>query len=536
MLPQADHLSDVFRRHCADRGWTPLHLPSSGAAEEEQLLQELIACREGDCAELSLELIQLAEQQGWASPWLDDNKARAELALGRPELACAIWETLQTAEDSDVAAMATAMRQELQSDLKLQTALVACCRASGWQPRHLGNSREAARIGLGQALAEIVACREAGRCDLSLKLIRLCQQEGHTSPWLEDNQARVEVDQGQFWDAAKRWRQLRDGSDPEAARMGSTMIQMLEEHFVERGFQPEWLGLNNDASAPEALIAVLDHALLEQRSSHAVLTYQLLKLAQEQSWLGTEDEDLDEDLEASQTSWQEIKQIWQLVAQHPDPIVQSRGRQGLERHRELTDEALREQAELIEFCRNAGWKPRHLGDPDSRASIGFEQALLEIIECRAQGATLMSGALIDHCRAMGWTSPWLLDNKARLLQEDDPAAAASIWWDLSEHTDPQVRKAAKEALDLNGRSELEADILRAITASRDQGRKTPWRTLLMQRLLGDNPELSISWRQEAIQLRARPHEAWDLHLRKHRLFLALVQERLDRFDHKAPES
>ena len=196
MLPQADHLSDVFRRHCADRGWTPLHLPSNGAAEEEQLLQELIACREGGCAELSRELIQLAEQQGWASPWLDDNKARAELALGRAKLACAIWEALQTAEDSDVAAMARAMRQELQSDLKLQTALIACCRASGWQPRHLGNPREAARIGLGQALAEIVACREAGRCDLSLRLIRLCRQEGQTSPWLEDNQARVEVDQG----------------------------------------------------------------------------------------------------------------------------------------------------------------------------------------------------------------------------------------------------------------------------------------------------------------------------------------------------
>ena len=72
MLPQADHLSDVFRRHCADRGWTPLHLPSSGAAEEKQLLQELIACREGGCAYLSRQLIQLAEQQGWASPWLDD--------------------------------------------------------------------------------------------------------------------------------------------------------------------------------------------------------------------------------------------------------------------------------------------------------------------------------------------------------------------------------------------------------------------------------------------------------------------------------
>ena len=52
---------------------------------------------------------------------------------------------------------------------------------------------------------------------------------------------------------------------------------------------------------------------------------QLLKLAQEQSWLGAEEEDLDEDRDASQTSWQQIKQIWQLVAQHPDPIVQSKG-------------------------------------------------------------------------------------------------------------------------------------------------------------------------------------------------------------------
>ena len=534
MLPQADHLSDVFRRHCADRGWTPLHLPSSGAAEEEQLLKELIACREGGCAELSLELIQLAEQQGWGSPWLEDNKARAELALGRPKLAYAIWETLQTAEDSDTAAMATAMLQELHSDLKLQTALLTCCQASGWQPRHLGNPHEATRIGLSQALAEIVACREAGRSDLSLKLIRLCQQGGHTSPWLDDNQARVEVDQGQFWDAAKRWRQLRDGSDPEAASMGSTMIQMLEEHFVERGFQPDWLGLNNDESTPEALIAVLDHALLEQRSSHAVRTHQLLKLAQEQSWLGTAE--LDEQLAASQTSWQEIQQIWQLVVQHPDPIVQSKGRQGLEQHREQTDEALQAQAELIDFCQRNGWKPQHLGDPDSRASIGLEQALAEIVACRAQGATLMSGALIDHCRGMGWTSPWLLDNKARLLQDDDPEAAASIWSDLSTHSDPQVRQVAHKELDLNRRCELEAEIIRAITAARDQGLETSWRSLLMQRLLRENPDLSISWRQEAIQLPSHSNEAWDLHLRKHRLFQALVQERLDQFEHNAPES
>ena len=128
--------------------------------------------------------------------------------------------------------------------------------------------------------------------------------------------------------------------------------------------------------------------------------------------------------------------------------------------------------------------------------------------------------------------PMALDNKARLLQDDalqQPLQSGRIF----QNTPTSSSKAAKGA-DLNGHSELEADILRAITAARDQGAKLA--LLLVQRLLGDNPELSISWRQEAIQLRARPHEAWDLHLRKHRLFLALVQERLDQFDHNAPES
>ena len=82
--------------------------------------------------------------------------------------------------------------------------------------------------------------RAANPVDGSLAEIdRDCaRRSGESSPWLEDNQARVEVDQGQFWDAAKRWRQLKMVPDPEAASMGSTMIQMLEEQFQERGFQP----------------------------------------------------------------------------------------------------------------------------------------------------------------------------------------------------------------------------------------------------------------------------------------------------------
>ena len=307
MLPQADYLSDVFRRHCAGCGYTPLHLPSSGAASEEQLLQELIACREGGDAALSLALIQLAEHHGWTSPWLDDNKARAELALGKPELACAIWETLTASADENVAAIATSSLRQLRRSLRLQNILMECCRTSGWQPRHLGNPAKTSDIGLGQAR-------------------------------------------------------------------------------------------------------------------------------------------------------------------------------------------------------------------------------LEIIECRDRGATQLSEKLIEQCEALGYSSPWLLDNRARLLQARDPEAATTIWSDLLNDADPQVRHSAQLALDQRHRPEPEDELERAISDARDRGLSTPWRPLLLRRLLEDDAVESACWRQEATQLPHHKTEAWDLHLRRHRLFHALVDEQLNQLE------
>ncbi|CRY91208.1 conserved hypothetical protein [Synechococcus sp. WH 8103] len=529
MLPQADHLSDVLRRHCADRGWTPLHLPSSEAADEEQLLQELIACREAGDADLSLELIQLAEQHGWESPWLEDNKARAELALGRPEQACAIWESLTSTADENAAAIATASLKKLRGSLKLQTTLLACCRASGWQPRHLGNPAEAAFIGLGQALSEIGACRESGRPDLSLKLITLCRQSGESSPWLEDNQARLEVERRRFWSAAERWYQLQQGSDPEAAAVGKEMIEVLERDFREQNFNPEWLSLNNDSSHHDALLAVLEEALHQQRSSHAAFTHRLLRLAQEQGWLGAAS------IEEGLSPWNEIHRMWQRVEQHPDPTIQAKGSEGIRQHGQQTEEALQLQAALINDCRKAGWSPQHLGVADSPASIGLDQALLEILECRDRGATLLSQMLIERCQALGWSCPWLMDNQAWLLQPKDPETAKAIWADLIEHSDPQVRHFAQHALDLNNRFDTEASLTRAITAARDHGLKTLWQPLLLKRLLDEDAEDSPSWRREAIQGPLHCDEAWDLHLRRHRLFHALVEEQLDQLKKKPPD-
>lgn len=280
---------------------------------------------------------------------------------------------------------------------------------------------------------------------------------------------------------------------------------------------------------PEALLNVLDEALHQQQSSHAAFTQRLLQLAQDQGWLG--EASTDEDL----SPWEEIHRMWQQVEQHPDPTIQAKGTEGIRQHGQQTTEALQLQRELIDTCRKAGWSPQHLGLAESPASIGLDQALLEIIECRDRGATQLSQRLIEQCEALGCSSPWLMDNRARLLQARDPEAATFIWSDLLKHSDPKVRRSAQLALDQNRSQELEVELAKAISDARDRGLNTPWRPLLLRRLLNDDALDSACWRQQASGLPYHGQEAWDLHLRRHRLFHALVEEQLVQLEQKPPD-
>ena len=305
--------------------------------------------------------------------------------------------------------------------------------------------------------------------------------------------------------------------------MGAAMIHMLEEKFQELGFQPSWLNLSH-AAGQEAFIAVLNEALHQQRSSHAAFTHRLLQLAQAQGWLKTTS------AAVNLSPWDEIHRLWQQVEKHPDPTIQAKGRDGIRKHSQQTAEALQLQAALIAYCRAAGWKPQHLGVAGSPASIGLDQALLEIIECRDRGATELSQKLIEQCEALGCSSPWLLDNRARLLQGRDPEAATTIWNDLLNDADPQVRRSAQMALDQNQSPETEDALERAISDAKDRGLNTPWRPLLLRRLLEDDAVDSACWRQQAAQLPHHDQAAWDLHLRRHRLFHALVDEQLNQLE------
>lgn len=93
--------------HCRCAGWPPRHLGQPGHEPGlEEALLEIIATRDAEATQLSLELIERCEQLRWISPWLADNRARCLVHQGRDQEALAIWEQLSVDSDPGVAAVA----------------------------------------------------------------------------------------------------------------------------------------------------------------------------------------------------------------------------------------------------------------------------------------------------------------------------------------------------------------------------------------------------------------------------------------------
>ena len=96
-------------------GWTAQQLTATSNSDGELLqacLGEVIGLREAGDAELSLQLIDQALALGLTSPWFQDNRARALLALGQRQEALGLWVQLSREPDHLVAASAVAMLME----------------------------------------------------------------------------------------------------------------------------------------------------------------------------------------------------------------------------------------------------------------------------------------------------------------------------------------------------------------------------------------------------------------------------------------
>lgn len=107
-------LRAALLEHCRLAGWTPQQL---GQKEQEPGLQEalleIIATRDAEATQLSLELINLCESLGWQNPWLLDNRARCLVHQGRDPEALVIWKTLSRHQDPAVAGTARSTMADL---------------------------------------------------------------------------------------------------------------------------------------------------------------------------------------------------------------------------------------------------------------------------------------------------------------------------------------------------------------------------------------------------------------------------------------
>jgi tetratricopeptide (TPR) repeat protein len=173
---------------CAREGWVPRHMNTPGEGGIlERVLQEIIATRESNAAQLSLDLAVETLSQGWQDPWLLDNQARALVHLHREMEALTIWRDLKRLGDLPVAQTAAEMvelYEQRVARLQLQSQCEQLMREG--QPdnaRHL-------------LLTALVQDPEAR--DLRLLLSKLLRPEPHDllSQELEQHEAALAVHEG----------------------------------------------------------------------------------------------------------------------------------------------------------------------------------------------------------------------------------------------------------------------------------------------------------------------------------------------------
>lgn len=210
-----------------ERGHQPKHLRPGHPDPLTGALEEAIFLREQGRSELSLALLAKLEESGLQSPWIVDNRARAEHSMGRTGNAATLWQSLSIDSDKTAALTAKEMLQTLQKQL-LQ-GLHQHCSFHRWQPRHLPDLKDLPVDDLLHiTLKEAISAREADHAGLSLALMEETLQQGWQSPWLHDNKARALVNLGRREEAMAIWHSLATSDDGTAARFAQEALQQQE--------------------------------------------------------------------------------------------------------------------------------------------------------------------------------------------------------------------------------------------------------------------------------------------------------------------
>ena len=265
----------------------------------DPLIPMAIQLREGGQPGASLALLDGALNAGHHSPWINDNRARALVDLGRRPEAIALWEQLLGHEDPGVVDAAQQMLQlhRLELLVPLQDSLHQLADQHAWPLRHLGDPTTLdLQAFTTSLLQEAIDARDNGHPDLSLALLDAALAAGLANPWLLDNRARALVHLRRLPEAVAIWQQLSQQEDGALRTSAQEMVERFGAEARRQALLSEAAELEQ-ADELEQAISLLTNALLGDPQCLDIQSRLQHLLAQRDGALPNTDDDSSQELE-----------------------------------------------------------------------------------------------------------------------------------------------------------------------------------------------------------------------------------------------
>ena len=454
-------------------GAEPKYLIDPAAVGDVQtaLLQDVIALREMGHADRSLALLDVAAEAGLRSDWIEDNRARALLALGREGEAQAL---LQSLSGCGTDAVAAAAREQLAA---LGGAIPAPAPAAAAEPIDLTPLQEdvlapsALSPELKAVLDAAIALRESGQVEASLAMLDRCSAEGNRSPWLAGNRARALLLLDQRDEAQAIWQALLGSAHEAVTSSAQAMLELLEAERLKQ-LRDEWLQLAQAEaetlpeleSAEATALADLERPVLEasirlRDQGAAALSLRLLEAAREAGLCSAWIDDNRARALVQLNRRAEAQVIWEELAQGDDEGVRAMATEMAELQRTQLVKEL--SAQLRQLLQNEGRVVQHLPETAPAQLMELELPLLkEAIGLREANDVALSLQLLEAAVAAGLRSGWIDDNRARaLVNLERYSEAVELWQALLTSDTPALQEAAAAMLELNEARGLEQGVL-----------------------------------------------------------------------------
>ena len=286
---------DKLTKVCVQNSWEVVWLKDQCNNFEELekfVLKEVIELRNAGNPELSLRLIERAQQLGFQSSMLIDNKARAFVALKRLPDAVDAWSELLNGSDENISNNAKKMIDKFDA-LAANSIKIKVNNVASEFNVELMSLNAAENLSLSELenslLKDIIAVRESGNDEASLKIIDSAISAGvKRNERLLDNRARALNNLNRFTDAIGIWRELQK-SDNESIREKSRQfadnatqrhLQYIHGILVSLCRDKDWKIqklLSKYANLKDLKKLILQEAIAARQSGHPEFSIQLIE-------------------------------------------------------------------------------------------------------------------------------------------------------------------------------------------------------------------------------------------------------------------